>query len=1190
MNTREQLNRYLRALESRLRWMALSKGAAIAAGVALGATVALVLVTNALAFSSTSLAWARVILFLALAVSLGFALVLPLVRLNRGRAAHRAETAFPQFEERLLTYVERSDRPDPMLELLAADTVSVARMTEPQRVAPPRSIFAFATSAGAAGAVLLWLILAGPGYLGYGASLLWAGVPKSGAGKFYDILVEPGNKLVRRKADQMVTAQLSGFQAPQVRIFARYRSTSKWEEAPMVPRSSGTAYEFLFAALTEPVEYYVEAAGIRSKTFKLDVVDMPAIKRVRVTYHYPSWLGIKDAVEDPGGDLRAVAGTVAELTVETDRPLKNGAIEMDDGSRISLEPAAGGAVAGKVPVQKDGMYDFAAIEQGQSVRLSEDYFIEARQDQAPSVKITHPGADARVSPIEEVTVTAEAEDDFALQSLELHYSVNGAPEKTVSLIPQKGVQTASGKTMLSLEDYKLQPGDVVSIYATARDARNTARTDMIFIEAQPYERNYMQSQQMGGGAGGGDQDENRISQRQKEIISATWNEIRGGSKDKFNSAENARFLAEVQTKLKEQAQSLAQRARSRQLAGANQEFQSFVKDMEEAANQMGPASDKLKAQAWKGALEPEQKALQHLLRAEATFRDIQVAFGNQRGGGGGSAGRDLANLFDLELDTEKNQYETGQQQSSAEQRQKDVDEALQRLQQLARRQQELAQQQSNSKQQTFEQRWQQEMLRREAEELKKQMEQLSRQASSSSQSSSQGQQNSQSSSGQPSAGQQGRTSSNPLRRNSPNDQRLQQALDRLRQAADDMRSAQQAAAQNGQRGQTEANARRAAERLQEARDMLNGMRRQEASSQLGDLSERADRLAQQQRDFSNRLRNAFGNQLTQDPRRGSQPGGTSRQQAEQLANEKDKMAAELDQLEKDMQKAARDLAGTQPGAASHVRDGLSDIQQNEAKMRMKYSANWIRQGQGGFMVPREAPVTEALDKLSDDLKQAQNALNNSKQGVGQNSDLERSLARVERLRSQMERMAGRGQQQNGDQSGQQQGGQQQGGQQQGGQQGGQQRGPNGGQIGPNGGRGYIGGDRYGYRYGPRMRPEGVYDLPDSLPANPQRTAGDAARELAELRQMFRDNPDIQREITEVEREVSRLDIGDISTPELQNRLNREVLPNLEALEVRLRRQLDEQDGGQVRSGATDKVPAGYVDAVAEYFRKLSKGK
>src|SRR5207302_2215816 len=132
------------------------------------ATVALVLITNALAFSSASLTFSRVVLFLALAVALGLALVMPLMRLNRGRAARRAENTFPEFEQRLLTFVERTDARDPMLELLAEDTHSVARRTEPARVAPPRSIFAFATSAGAAGGLLLWLILAGPGYFGYG--------------------------------------------------------------------------------------------------------------------------------------------------------------------------------------------------------------------------------------------------------------------------------------------------------------------------------------------------------------------------------------------------------------------------------------------------------------------------------------------------------------------------------------------------------------------------------------------------------------------------------------------------------------------------------------------------------------------------------------------------------------------------------------------------------------------------------------------------------------------------------------------------------------------------------------------------------------------------------------------------------------------------------------------------------------
>src|SRR5581483_6168853 len=91
MNTREQLNQYLHGLEQRLKWLAVSKGAAIFAGVALGVTLAMVLLTNALAFSSGSLTIARIILFIALAVSVGFAIVLPLMRLNQRRAAGRAE-------------------------------------------------------------------------------------------------------------------------------------------------------------------------------------------------------------------------------------------------------------------------------------------------------------------------------------------------------------------------------------------------------------------------------------------------------------------------------------------------------------------------------------------------------------------------------------------------------------------------------------------------------------------------------------------------------------------------------------------------------------------------------------------------------------------------------------------------------------------------------------------------------------------------------------------------------------------------------------------------------------------------------------------------------------------------------------------------------------------------------------------
>ncbi len=424
------------------------------------------------------------LLFLALAAALAYALVLPLMRLNQRRTAGRAEVVFPQFQERLLTYVERQQSADPMLELLAADTHSVAKQTHPENVAPPKSIFAFATGAGAAGAILLWLILAGPGFLGFGANLLWAGTPRSGVGAlYYDIQVSPGNKLVRRRDDVPITATLTGFQAPEVRLFTRFKSSTKWETVNMLPRASSSAYEFNFAALSEPLEYYVEAGGVKSKTYKLDVVDLPAITHIKSTYHLPSWLAQPDRVEDPSGDLRAVVGTMAEVAIQTDRPLQNGVIEMEDGSRIPFEAGAGGTLVAKVPLQKDGLYHIAALEQGESVRLTSDYFIEAQEDQAPSVRLTHPTGDVKVLPIEEVTVNVQADDDFGIQGLDLHYSVNGAPEKTVSLLTNKGVKSAEGKTMLALEDFKLSPGDIVSIYATARDARSTSQTDISFIEA-----------------------------------------------------------------------------------------------------------------------------------------------------------------------------------------------------------------------------------------------------------------------------------------------------------------------------------------------------------------------------------------------------------------------------------------------------------------------------------------------------------------------------------------------------------------------------------------------------------------------------------------------------------------------------------------------------------------------------------
>ena len=206
------------------------------------------------------------------------------------------------------------------------------------------------------------------------------------------------------------------------------------------------------------------------------------------------------------------------------------------------------------------------IEQGETLRVSDDFFIEARKANPPEVRLIKPAGDYRASPIEEVTVSVNADGEFGLNDVDLHYSVNGGDEKTVSMLKQKGAKQVDGSTVLSLEDFKLVPGDVVSIYATAKDARSESRTDMFFIQADPFEREFSQSQQAGGGGGGGggsfgQGDQTEISQREKEIIAATWKQKGDTDKkpSKQEAAENAKFLSGVQSKLRDQAVSLAGR-------------------------------------------------------------------------------------------------------------------------------------------------------------------------------------------------------------------------------------------------------------------------------------------------------------------------------------------------------------------------------------------------------------------------------------------------------------------------------------------------------------------------------------------------------------------------------------------------------------------------------------------------------
>jgi hypothetical protein len=1061
MSISSELHTYIAQLHRRLRLGAWMRGAAIFAATALGVTLALVLVLNYFAFPAHGVTVARLLIAVCLAIAAILGAAAPLARMTRARAVSEAESANPDLEQRLTTFEERARQGgDPFIELLAADTLQRTHETAPSLLVPDNRLFALGGTALGCFVVLLWMIADGPGFLGYGASLIWTG-PKKNAAPLYSIVVSPGNATVRRNSDQLVLAHVTGMRPEKAQLFARYQSAAGWEPVTMqaAPDSGGGAnYQFVVAGLPENIEYYVAAGPLVSQHYKMHVVDLPSVKEIRVTYHFPEWTAMKAVTEEHSGDLRAIEGTDAQIELQMDRPLHNGQLTLDDGKTIRLSGGEGNKYQATIHMEKDGAYHVAATDDGVPVRLSEDYFIATDKAMPPDISIDRPTGDYRASPIEEVTVGVKAADQFGLRGVHVHYSVNGGPDHDISLLKVPGAKNADGTTMLSLEDFKLVPGDVISVYANARDGHTEARTDISFIQVDPFEREFSQSQQSGGGGGGGAGGNNQteISKREKELIAATWKQQNDQTATPKDSATQGQFLSDAQRKLHDQVMALSVRMQSRDISGANEEFNDFDKDMQAAAAAMAPSAEKLQSMQWKDALGLEQKALQSLLRAEATFRKIEVAFGQRGGGGGGggNSGRDLASLFDLELDTEKNQYETAQSASPAEQHEKDVEDALEKLDALAKRQQDLANQQHDP-QQSFEQRWQQEMLRREAEQLQRQMEQLARNGQQGQQQSGQSEsgQDAQSQSSASQSGAAGTTASQSSRQQangqSPSsstnpsgtgkagagkpaqstDQRIEEALNRVQQATDIMK-------RDSAKQPDSAAAREAADRLRDAANLLAGTQQQIATNKVESLANDASRIAQQAREQAQRINRLAGQAEHSDAAADSssnaksgEPGALNLdsmmarlKERDQLASERQQLSNDLSRLQTNMRNAAREMAPNQPEAAQKLRDALTEMDESDLDNHVQRTADWLRSGIDPNSNGTEGQIAQGLAKLNEQLHQAEKAMGRGKPGQAGASQGDQSAAldQVERLRTLLN---GFGQQNNDRAGGQQRNGQ-----------------------------------------------------------------------------------------------------------------------------------------------------------------------
>ncbi|HSE51332.1 MAG TPA: DUF4175 family protein, partial [Gemmatimonadales bacterium] len=976
-----ELREAVRGLRARWRRRILAEGAAKVAIAALLALLAGVIVTKVVGAGAGSVVTVRVIGYLLIAAAAVRYLIGPFLgRLDDARFALYVEERAPELRQVLVSAVHElatpePARPSPALSgrLMAQALSDVRRLDAGAGLEGSRFRRAAGTLAGAAALAAL-LIAVGPPVLRDVARVLFIPWSEAAAAPVFAVQVEPGNATVPRGGALEIRATLRGFEAEGAELVLRADTASEWIRLPMLRDSAAAEFTARLFDLTSATEYYAESNEIRSRVYKLTIADLPAVSKFSLELRFPGYTGLPVERIEEGGDVAAVRGTTVTVRATTSRRVQSGSIRLDDGTTVPMTADSAGLLTGAFRVARDGFYrlDLVATD-GTAVPGAIQYVVEALEDQPPGVRIEEPGRDTKVTSVDEVTIAMRATDDYGVGSLELHYAVNGGTEKRIALsdsTPRRTRLDARAAHTLFLEELGLKPGDLVSYFATAKDGGgNTASSDIYFLEIRPFGRDYKQAESGGGGGGAGGESPEGLSARQRDLVAGTFNWLRDSARvSDRERRENVTTLAIGQGRLKTDVEALVRRLVERNIVTADTNFTNFRlihAALDSAAKEMQAAEDRLGRGVPRDALPREQRALQLVQRAEAAYREVQVQMGGQQGGGGGAASQaeDLADLFELENDKLRNQYESVQQEQE-QAAQRELDETAERLKRLASRQQqenERMQRMADAMRDRLGQQGgggggggsSQRELAREAEEEARRLERLARE------------------------------------KNSPE---LADAARRMQDAAEAMRRAASGSPNAQGQGGT------ALERLRSATQKLENARAGRAAQDVKELQRRAEELGQRQREIAegvSELPTAQGTERGERMRR--------------LSERKDGLSSEVSRLEADAERLARETRRDQPGSANKLSEAAGAIRDTRLRDKIAYSKALMGSSSTEAIRNLEGLIGENLEEVAEKIRSAAGALSENS-GVERDRALEKARDLVKGLESLRDRIAERGSQ------------------------------------------------------------------------------------------------------------------------------------------------------------------------------------
>ncbi|MCG8413043.1 MAG: hypothetical protein MI746_02390, partial [Pseudomonadales bacterium] len=942
--------------------------------------------------------------------------------------AHYVEDHIPDFEQRLLTSLEFTEEDlqqgkagvsKQFIQQLWQDAQQHVQKQQKQveTVAPAStSWISFASAVGVV-AVVAVLFLTSESLFNAGSRLAWPfaiSEPLLVEEVFADIeiSVEPGDIEMQRGDSVTIIARVANAMPDTINLRLQNDNVN-WRDVPMSRDGTGSdsaSYSYFIPALQEDTTYYIsfnERGEQNSQQYRISLFDLPQIEQIDLAFDYPDYTGIEDITEEDSGDMVVPEGTVVNLNITFNKAIEQAVVQFEESFRDEEEagPAPtpysdlqltldGNVGTASFTVNQDGVYrvfatDFSGLESQNPL----DYFIRSIEDTPPELALQRPGRDQEVMPLEEVVLQVDASDDYGLSEFTLNYSVVGADEVEVDFLPEPNVRSVTGNELIYLEDLEVEPGDFVSYFLTLADNNGLEGpaeviSDIYFLQIIPTDQEFRRNPGMSGGQGaGGGQggDSSALVAVQKDIIAATWklrNRQNKVSAEEFSS--DAEIIAESQREATGRARMSIDRLAER-LNFSDDTYDAAVENLSLAIDQMNLAADELELEQITSALQPEQLALQYILKAEASINRTNISM--QQGGGGGGGGgaqqerEDLRELFEMEMGQLENRYENP---NSAGGGSRENQEEVNKLEELARRQEALTRAQRNLARR--EEQLTEEQKRRELERLMRQQEQLSREVAQLDQQLSRGQQSRQQSS---SSGSQSQSQSQSQSSSSSGSGGQQQQQTALQRAAQQM----QEAAESDSPSIAAARSQKALENLRQQQRELNEQGERSVNQLAQNLSQRGQQLLDQQRQLQEQI------------------AETSRQQGLGQTRQTVRNDERLQDLIEAQQQQQRDLEEIEDMLRAIIARGSNEDQrlmsQAQAATRelrpiqeeMQTSSRVLRNG----MVNLAVDIEEEIEGQMEELAQSLAALDPSNAG-SPSDQIQQAANDAEALREQIEEL------------------------------------------------------------------------------------------------------------------------------------------------------------------------------------------